>query len=48
MKALMKVHAYIEWLIESGILTIAFEVFPGAIASYVPSVMVHCIHQQIQ
>ena len=31
-KALMKVHAYIEWLIESGILTITFEVFLGAIA----------------
>ena len=42
-KALMKVHAYIEWLIESGILTIAFEVFLGAIAGYVPSVMVRCI-----
>ena len=39
----MKVHAYIEWLIESGILTITFEVFLGAIAGYVPSVMVCCI-----
>ena len=39
----MKVCACGKYPIESGILTIPFEVFLGAIAGYVPSAMVRCV-----
>ena len=42
-KTLMKVCTCGEYPIESGILTISFEVFLGAIAGYVPSAMVRCV-----